>query len=30
MKKLILWLINILKIDIPTEKITEKMIEKVV
>lgn len=28
MKKLILWLIKIFKIDIPTEKIVEKIVEK--
>lgn len=28
MKKLILWLIKIFKVDIPTEKIVEKVVEK--
>lgn len=28
MKKLILWLIKVFKVDIPTEKIVEKVVEK--
>lgn len=28
MKKLILWLIKIFRVDIPTEKIVEKVVEK--
>ena len=28
MKKLILWLIKIFKVDIPTKKIVEKIVEK--
>lgn len=28
MKKLILWLIKVFKVDIPTEKIVEKIVEK--
>lgn len=28
MKKLILWLIRVFKVDIPTEKIVEKIVEK--
>lgn len=28
MKKLILWLIKIFKVDIPTEKVIEKIVEK--
>lgn len=28
MKKLILWMIDFFKVDIPTEKIVEKVIEK--
>lgn len=28
MKKLVLWLINIFRLDIPTEKIVEKVVEK--
>lgn len=28
MKKLILWLIKVFRLDIPTEKIVEKVIEK--
>lgn len=28
MKKLILWMIDFFKVDIPTEKVVEKMVEK--
>lgn len=28
MKKLILWIINFFKLDIPTEKVIEKVVEK--